>query len=146
MIQYLVQMSADPNDKANGGSSAEDRCLWHLGFEDFEALRDKRLVSKYAVQGTLECIQELLNHGAHWRPEDHSQLNSVRQTLYKCEPVVTVELVKLFARHKACPEETLEQLRDVPRMRVHLSRLGTKLCAGSGNKIRQPQWDSRRPV
>jgi hypothetical protein len=144
IIQHLLQMGADPNDKANGGSSALDRCLWHLGLEDFEAIRSKRLVSKYAVRGTLERIQDLLSHGARWRPDDRSQLNSVRQTLYKCEPVVTVELVKLFARHKACPEETLEQLLDIPRMREHLSRLGMNLCTRSGHKVRQPYWNTSR--
>jgi hypothetical protein len=37
------------------------------------------------------------------------EINHDRQTLLKCKPAVTVELVKLFARHHACPEES-EQL------------------------------------
>lgn len=143
LIHYLLGLGANPNAKTNGGSSALDRCLWHLGFDDIDAFRNKRLASRYAVQGTLECIRELVERGAVWRPEDRSEMNSVRQTLYKCEPAVTVDVVKLLAQHRACPEDTLEQLLAPPRMREHLSRLGMKLYAGPGTKIRKPSSDSR---
>jgi hypothetical protein len=68
----------------------------------------------------------LVEHGAHWNPEDKTELNSVRKALYQCEPVVVVDLMKLLARNKACPEETLEQILDVPRVREHLSSLGLR--------------------
>ncbi|MBL0161840.1 MAG: hypothetical protein IPP47_32990 [Bryobacterales bacterium] len=45
----------------------------------------------------------------------------------KCEPAVTVTLMKLFARYKAAPEKLLEELLDTPRMRGHLSTIGMKL-------------------
>jgi hypothetical protein len=117
IIEYLVGLGANPKDKENGGSSALDRCLWHLGFANIRAFVNKQAVTRYDVSETFECIKLLLTHGALWRPELRNGLNSLRQTLYKCEPVVTVDLVKLLARHKAAPEETLEQLLDAPRMR-----------------------------
>ena len=52
---------------------------------------------------------------------------SVRQMLCKCEPAVTVTLMKLFAKYKAAPEGLLEELLDTPRMRGHLSTIGMKL-------------------
>ncbi len=145
VIHCLLGMGGNPNDKPNGGSSALDRCLWRLGFDDIDAFLNKRLVSKYAVQRTMECIRELVGRGALWKPDDRREINSVRQTLYKCEPAITVDVVKLFAQHKAASEETLEQLLDAPRMREHLSRLGLKLYAGSrSNKNRQPRSNSKR--
>jgi hypothetical protein len=67
---------------------------------------NKRLSTKYDLSGTSECIRVLVEHGAHWNPEDKTELNSVRKALYQCEPVVVVDLMKLLARNKACPEET----------------------------------------
>ncbi|HLY62802.1 MAG TPA: hypothetical protein VKV95_18820 [Terriglobia bacterium] len=139
LIRHLLKMGAKPNDKANGGSLALDRCLWHLGFGDFDALINKQPTSRYALHGTLECIQELVEHGALWRPDGRAEMNSLRQILYKCEPQVTVEVVKLLARHHASPEETLEQFLDTPRMRSHLSQLGIKLYARPVKKDLKPQ-------
>jgi len=36
---YLLELGARPNDKSNGGSSALERCLWHLEFEDGSHIR-----------------------------------------------------------------------------------------------------------
>jgi hypothetical protein len=115
-----------------------------LGFGHFDPFGGKRLVSKYEVHGTLECIQSLTEHGALWRPEGPSQLNSVRQALCTFEPEVTVELMKIVARNKTCPDETLEELLDTPRIRAHLSPLGMKLQPAPSGKVRQRPLDSRR--
>lgn len=144
VLQYLLRIGAKPNDKESGGCGALENCFWHLGFGHFDPFGGKRLVSKSDAHGTLECIQSLTEHGALWRPEGPSQLNSVRQTLCKCEPEVTVELMKIVARNKASPEETLEELLDTPRMRAHLSPLGIKLQPAPSGKVRHRPLDSRR--
>jgi len=77
-----------------------------------------------------------VQHGACWKPDDQSALNSVRKALYKCEPVVTVDFVKLLARNKACSEETLEQLLDAPRMKQHLSALGMRMLGNPTDRLR----------
>jgi hypothetical protein len=138
LIEYLVGLGANPNDKENGGSSALDHCLWHLGFANMHAFVNKHAVTRYDVSETFECMKVLLSHGGLWRPEPRNGLTSLRQTLYKCEPGVTVDLVRLLARHKAVPEETLEQLLDAPRMKQHLSTLGMKLF-GSPSKQLKPR-------
>lgn len=138
IVRYLLEMGADPNDKANGGSSSLDGRLRHLAFEDYRASINKQLISKYAVREAMECLQELVEHGALWKPEDGRELNSIRQTLFKCEPVVTVEVVKLFARNKTCAEETLEELLNAPRMRQHLSSLGMKFHLDRGPRRKSP--------
>lgn len=135
-IDYLLTLGAKPNGKANGGCSALDRCFWHLGFGTYDTWMAKRLSTKSEVSKTFDCIRELVEHGALWRPDDRSAFNSVRQGLYKCEPGVTIDFVKLLARNKACPEETLEDLLDAPRMKQHLSTLGVKLFASSAKKSR----------
>jgi hypothetical protein len=124
---YLFDLGSTPNGKANGGSEAMDRCLWRLNFEDTRAFMEKRVATKYGVSKSLECIQVLVERGALWSPNDRRDMNSLRQALYRCEPAVTVELMKLMARNRACPESMLEQLLDTPRMRAHLSQLGMKL-------------------
>jgi hypothetical protein len=128
LMDYLLHLGAQPNDKPNGGSSALDRCLWHLPWEDRNTFTSKQLVSKYALAGAFARIERLLEAGAQWRPsEPDDGMKSVRQMLCKCEPAVTVTLIKLFAKHQAAPEELLEKLLDAPRMRGHLSRIGMKL-------------------
>ena len=128
LIDYLLHLGAQANDKPNGGSSALDRCLWHLPWEDRNTFISKQLASKYALAGGFARIERLLEAGAQWRPSDpDGGMKSVRQMLCKCEPAVTVALVKLFAKYKAAPEELLEELLDTPRMRGHLSTIGMKL-------------------
>lgn len=134
-IEYLLSLGAKINDKPNGGSSALDRCLWRLGWGSHDSFFNERLSTKYDVSGASECIRVLVEHGAHWNPEDKTELNSVRKALYQCEPVVVVDLMKLLARNKACPEETLEQLLDAPRMREHLSTLGMRLIGTSPKRL-----------
>ena len=53
LIDYLLALGAQPNDKPNGGSSAVDRCLEHLPWENRNTLLSKQLASKYALQGGL---------------------------------------------------------------------------------------------
>jgi ankyrin repeat protein len=127
LIDYLLHLGAQPNDKPNGGSSALDRCLWHLPWEDRNTFTSKQLASKYALSGGFARIERLLGAGAQWRPSEPDGMKSVRQMLCKCEPAVTVTLMKMFAKYKAAPEELLEELLDTPRMRGHLSTIGMKL-------------------
>jgi hypothetical protein len=127
LIAYLLSLGASPNDKPNGGSSGLDHLFWHLGFARFDVFTNDRIATRSDVRETFECIRQLAEHGAIWRPEDRRSLNSVRQVLYKCEPQVTVDVVKLLASNKACEEETLEQLLNAPRMKQHLSTLGMRL-------------------
>jgi ankyrin repeat protein len=127
LIAYLLSLGASPNDKPNGGSSGLDHLFWHLGFARFDVFTNDRIATRSDVRETFECIRQLAEHGAIWRPEDRHSLNSVRQVLYKCEPQVTVDVVKLLASNKGCEEETLEQLLNAPRMKQHLSTLGMRL-------------------
>jgi hypothetical protein len=127
LIDYLLHLGAQPNDKPNGGSSALDRCLGSLRWEDRNSLISKQPASKYALSGGFARIERLLQAGAQWRPGEPDGMKFMRQMLYKCEPAVTVALVKLFAKYQAAPEELLEELLDAPRMRGHLSTIGMKL-------------------
>ncbi len=126
-IDYLLTLGAQPNDKPNGASSALDRCLSHLPWEDRNTFLSKQLASKYALQAGLARIERLLQAGAKWRPSNAYEMNWVRKVLCQCEPAVTVTLMKLVAKYKAAPEELLEELLDTPRMRGHLSTIGMKL-------------------
>jgi hypothetical protein len=131
VVTYLLALGANPNNKPNGGSSALDRSFWHLGFGTFDPFPNKRRSTMSDVSKAFDCMRELAEHGALWRPEDRMALNSVRRALYECEAAVTAQVVKLLAKNRACSEETLEQLLDVPRMKQHLSALGMKLTSTS---------------
>ncbi len=118
-VEYLLRLGANPNDKENGGSSALDSCLTHFGFESINPYRQQR--SRYSVSRTLGCIQALTEHGAQWKPAGPKEVNWVRQSLYECEPAVTVEVLRLFLEHNTCSHETIEALLRPPRMKEHLA-------------------------
>ena len=132
-IRYLLKIGADPNDKPNGGSSALDRCLWHLNFGSYYPHYRKSLRSKYEVSKGLDSVREVTAHGAIWNPNDQYAFNDLRRALYGCEPEVTIELLKIFKEHNACPQDRLKELLCKPRMKEHLAsqtywltRLGLK--------------------
>ena len=133
-MKYLLESGANPNDKPNGGSSALDATLWRLSFARFGTYMSHRLTSKYDVWQALDCLRELLAHGAIWNPNEQYDVNSLRRTLLECEPEVTIEVLQLFRKHNACPAERVHKLLGTPRMREHLrpqtvalSRLGLHL-------------------
>jgi hypothetical protein len=145
-LEYLLEMGANPNDKANGGSSALDTVLRHLNFVGFDAYNRKRLKSKYDVSQSLDCVSVLLAHGAIWNPEQAYELNSLRRTLLECEPDVTIELLQLFHKHNACPAERVHRLLGTPRMKDHLKpeinallRLGIHLNTGRNTSRQGPR-------
>lgn len=143
-MQYLLEIGANPNDKPNGGSSALDSALWWLNFAGFDPYRRNSLKSKYQLSKAFDCIGELLAHHAVWNPNEQSQINSLRRILLECEPDVTIELLKLFRSHNACPAEHVHKLLGTPRMKEHLKaesnallRLGIHLDAG------QKRWSAQ---
>ncbi len=130
-LEYLLGIGANPNDKPNGRSSALETTLWHLSFARFDPYGGKRLKSKYDVSNDLDCVRELLAHGAAWNPDNTYQVTSLRRTLLECEPDVTIDLLQMFRKHNACPAERVHRLLGTPRMKEHLkskidalSRLG----------------------
>jgi hypothetical protein len=132
-IRYLLEIGANPNDKPNGGSSALDTCLWHLNFSFSSLHYRKNLRSKYEVYKGLDSAREVTAHGAIWNPNDKSAFNDLRRALYGCESDVTIELLQIFKKHNACPQDRLKELLSKPRMKEHLAsqtywltRLGLK--------------------
>lgn len=63
-IHYLLEIGAKPNDRPNSGSPALETCLWRLSWRRFDGYGEKKLASRYDASGALECIGELLAHGA----------------------------------------------------------------------------------
>ena len=63
----------------------------------------------------------LAERGAVWRPDDQSAMNSVRRLLLKCEPDISIELLKILIERKACSEDTLRLLFSSAMYRQHLS-------------------------
>lgn len=121
IVKYIFELGANPNDKANGGSTGLDNCLGYFRFADMDAILHgyKRLTPKYVVCQTLDCIRELIEHGAIWKPDGNTEMNRVRRALYEMEPDVTLELLKMFVGHQSCLQETMNELLN-PRMKEHL--------------------------
>jgi hypothetical protein len=144
-LEYLLQVGANPNDKPNGGSSVLDTASRHLSFAPLDPYGSKRLKSKYDIWRALDCVRELLAHGATWNPNESYGVNSFRRTLLECEPDVTIELLQMFRKHNACPAERVHRLLGTPRMKEHLKaktdallRLGIHLDARpNSNRHRQ---------
>jgi hypothetical protein len=147
-IHYLLEIGAKPNDRPNGGSSALESCLWRLSWGRFNGYGEKKLASKYDASDALECIAELLAHGAVWNPGEPNNVTSLRRTLCECEASVTVALLQLFRKYNACPAERVHKLLGTPRIREHLSpegsniaRLGIRFAVESpGGRLRTGSW------
>jgi hypothetical protein len=113
--------------------------LMALELWTFSLYGAKQLISRYEVSAALECVQELLAHGAVWNP---TETTSLRRTLCNCEPGVTVALLQLFRKYNACPAERIHKLLNNPRIREHLapesqqiSRLGIQLEPSRSTKL-----------
>jgi ankyrin repeat protein len=136
VMAYLFSLGANPNDRPDGGSTALDKCIRHLGWEDLDRVLygyGPQQTPAYKVSKTREAIRLLIEHSAVWKP-DGSSLNDVRRTLYKIDPEVTVEFAHLLAVHRACEDDTLRGLLRTDRMQQHIascerqmSRLGLTL-------------------
>jgi len=119
-IRYLLDLGAKPNDKENGGSSALDMCIWHLGIPSFNPYGFKRLKATFQVSNDIDNIRELAEHGAIWKP-DRSSMNSLRRNLYECESRVTIEFLRVLLKYNACSLEQTRELLKHPKMRQHLA-------------------------
>lgn len=123
ILSYLLKLGANPNDKPDGGSSALESCIRHLGWEDFDRMRygygPTYQTPGHKVSKGREAIKVLLQHGAVWKP-DPSTLNATRRILYRIEPEVTIELLGQLLRSRDGENGVRELLR-VPRMQQHLS-------------------------
>lgn len=136
VIAYLLEMGANPNDRTDGGSSALETCIRHLGWEDVDRVLHHYPTTYqtpgYKVSTTRDAIKLLVQHGAMWKP-DPSTLNATRRILYRIEPDVAVELIGQLRKNENGAAGVHELLR-VPRMRQHiagyqrqLARLGLTL-------------------
>ena len=122
VIEYLLDLGANPNDKPDGGSTALEESIKYLWFEDFDRVQYRLgpnyLTPAHKVSKGREAIKLLLERGAMWTP-DASTLNKTRRILYRLEPAVTVELIALLLKKPNGEEEVRELLR-VAQMREHL--------------------------
>src|SRR5205085_341490 len=92
------------NNKPNGGSSALDGCLTRLHFADFEAIRNKRPIGRYAIWKIESTLKLLLERGAQWIPEEQE---------------LTLEVVKRLRNPTTMG--SLQALVQPKRMREHLA-------------------------
>jgi len=72
-------------------------------------------------------------------------INSVRRSLYECEPEVTVEVLQLLIKNNGCSQEVIQDLLQPPRMKEHLAsktwhltRLKLKLADPKPKQDRPP--------
>ena len=153
IVRYLLNLGANPNCKANGGSAAIDRCLSHL---QLRASLHRGATVKHSIfefYRTFDLAEVLAESGALWKPDDRRQMDYLRKALYECEADVTVDWLKLLVKHKAATEETIRELLAAPRMREHLagkrwwmSHLGFKDLFPSESAARKRYMDQNRIV
>lgn len=136
VLRFLLDLGAEVNDKPDGGSSALDACIRHLGWEDIDRVRygygSRYLTPASKVPRSREAVRLLVERGARWTP-DPSTLNATRRILYRLEPEVATELIGVLLGREGGEAAARELLR-VPRMRKHvapcvgrLARLGLTL-------------------
>jgi hypothetical protein len=123
-MQFLLDRGANPNDKPNAGSSALDMCRWHMNIDASHGWDSTGLVSRFELWRSLDRVSFLAERGALWRPDDRTQVNGLRRTLLKCEPEVTIDLLKTLIAHEACSRDALRELLHCRPMAEHLSKQG----------------------
>lgn len=127
VIEFLLDLRADPNDKPDCGSSALDACIRCLGWEDFDRVRcgygSRYLAPASKVPRIREAVRLLVERGAMWSP-DLSTLNATQRILYRLEPDLAAEPIGLLLSG-AGGEDAARELLRVPRMREHVAP-----CAG----------------
>jgi ankyrin repeat protein len=131
ILACLLELGANPNDKADGGSSALDVSIKHLGWEDFSRKHEygaEDMAPGCTVSREREAIKVLLRYGALWRPE-LSTLHKARRILYRTEPEVTVTLIGMLLSHENGQDAARELLR-VAQMRQHVAS-----CEGQLSKL-----------
>jgi hypothetical protein len=133
-VAFLLELNPNLNDKPSGGSSALDGTLWHLGFDHVAPFSSKRQRALYEVRSSLNLVQSLVEHGAVWRPNDAYAVNSLRRTLFECDPAVTANLLRIFKAREACSEEISGKLLRTPRMKLHLAAVESRL----------PRWPAKK--
>lgn len=152
VIELLLDLGADPNDKPDGGSSALDACVRCLGWEDFDQVRWGRrpgyLTPAAKVPRSREAIRLLIDRGARWTP-DPAGLNGTRRILYRLEPGLAADLVAMLLAREGGADAAAELLR-VPRLRLHLApcadRLGrVGLSLGGRRRAPEPQPPPLKP-
>lgn len=121
-MQFLLDRGANPNDKQNAGSSALDMCLWHMNIDASYGWDGTGLVSRFKFSRSLDGVRFLAERGALWRPDDRTQVNGLRRTLLKCEPEVTIDLLKTLIAHESCSRDTLRELLYCRSMAEHISK------------------------
>lgn len=129
-MAYLLLLGANTNNKPDAGCGALEACIRHLGWEDVGRVLHRHgpnyQTPSYSVSRTRDAIRLLVENGALWKP-DASSLNDARRILYKIEPDVTVELVGLLLKHKACDDPVVREFLRPPRMQQHLAGCEHKL-------------------
>ena len=132
VVRYLLELGANPNDKANGGSTALCECLSTSFWSESSRSRYSSTwystykPSKYSFSKTLETIQLLLEKGALWRPDNAREVTSVRRSLLECDSDVTLELVEQLVKHTACTQDMIHDLLRTPAMKSHLEPVARK--------------------
>lgn len=125
-INFLLERGADPIDRPDGSSSALSACLLHLGWCPSGHYGSQK--SRWAVEGSFGCLKSMIEHGARWAPVDQSEINQVRRALCQCEPIVTVEIIRLFTAGAACPFELVRELVRTPTMKHRLAEVAWHLA------------------
>jgi len=118
---------------------------------DFVRIRSSNasgdLTPVYEARPILECVRALVSHGAVWCPHTGYGLNSIRRALEKCQPDVTIELLRMFREFNACPAETVHKLLGNPRARGHLkSEERSLMRLGIHLDMRSPKARQKRLV
>lgn len=125
LVEYLLELGVDPNDKPTGGSRALDQCIQRFGYATW---RDGPTLRIWELTSEFNCLRQLVKHKARWVPnEDTYYIKDLRRNLLKCDPDVTAELIKILISNDACSVDTIRRLLFTPRMKSHMEKLEEQL-------------------
>ncbi|MDD5678839.1 MAG: hypothetical protein PHW60_12755 [Kiritimatiellae bacterium] len=110
---FILDAGVSPNDMSNGGSSALDAAIRHVGWG---ASLSRIFPGRDTAGEGISTIKVLVEHGARWQPETPSDVSTARRFLYAVSKYYIVEVISLLAKHKACDNDLFLRFISTPKM------------------------------
>lgn len=119
LIEYLMELGANPNGVPESGETAVRSALWALEWRlDF----DRHEAYGYRSNGALALLKRLVELGARLNPVDTDELPFLRRCLLKLDWTESRDLISFLHQHNFADAPVMVGLLKAPKLRAHLDK------------------------
>jgi hypothetical protein len=133
VLRLLLEKGFNPTALEDGGSSLISSLISQMSWRFYRNVWShgevvKNIDSPHARE-KMKMLHLLVRQGAKWKPENESDIGSIRRSLLKLTADYTVEFIWILSGYKAARPENIEQLIKTPSMKAliadHLQRISS---------------------